>query len=390
MPRYPRSSSAPTGLSSRVYTSLLTIAQASGREVFALNVGDTYREPPDAASVTALAARRVPGMHRYADVRGEPALREAIMDDHARRGRPLPEARIQVTAGGTSGLDLACRALLEPGDDVIVLAPFWPLIRGIVGASGAHPVEVPFFTELDRPGFDVRATLARALTPRTAAIYVNTPNNPTGRVLDPGTLTTIAELSREHALWLLCDEAYERLHFGPSAAPALWQLEAASERAVTMHTFSKSFGMAGARVAYLHGPEALYESIAGLQTFTTYGAPRPMQLAASWALREGAEWVAESRALYRAAAEKTAALLGVPAPESGTFLFFDTRPFLRDGETAPSLLERVAQAGVVLTPGAASGSAYADWARLCYTAVAPDALERALATLERVLYSRRP
>ncbi|HEX5658835.1 MAG TPA: hypothetical protein VFX59_16665, partial [Polyangiales bacterium] len=98
-------------------------------------------------------------------------------------------------------------------------------------------------------------------------------------------------------------------------------------------------------------------------------------------------WVNEARASYRRAAARTAQVLRIPQPESGTFAFFDTRVFRRDGETAHQLLERIARAGVVLTPGPAAGRDYADWARLCFTAVPPDTLDRALATLETVLYA---
>jgi len=391
MPRHPALSQAADGLSAQVYTSLLALAHESGHEVFALNVGDTAREPPEAASVSGLARTRTPGLHRYAEVRGEPALLDAIVADHARRGRPVARARIQVTAGGTSALDLACRALLAPGDEVIVLAPYWPLIRGIVSAAGAVPVEVPWYTELRRPGFDLEGTLRAALSARTAALYVNNPNNPTGIVLTAAEIDVLAQFARDHDLWLLSDEAYERLGYGAhaTAMPAIWQHEAVRERAVVVHTFSKSFGLAGARVGYLHGPEAAIEALSGLQTFTTYCAPRPMQAAAAAALAPevGDPWLEAARSDYHRAAALTAEALRIPVPESGTFVFFDTAPLRAPREDAHAFLARLARAGVVLTPGRAAGSAYDGWARLCFTAVALPTLERALATLERVMYA---
>lgn len=389
MPCYPRFSQAAAGLSPNVYTRLLATAQASGAEVFPLNVGDTYLEPPEVATVSGVASARFPGMHRYADVRGEPVLLDAIARDLARRGRPVARELIQVTPGGTTGLDLVCRALLAPGEEVILLAPFWPLIRGIISAAGALPVELPFFTELREPGFDLRAALEHARTPRTAALYVNHPNNPTGVVLTPGELDVLASFAHAHGLWLLCDEAYERLSYLAPGAPALWQHELARERAVVVHTLSKSYGLAGARIGYVHAPSEPLAAIAGLSTFTSYCAARPMQIAAARALDsdEGEAWIVRARTAYKDAAERTAQALRIPAPESGTFVFFDTRPLLREGETPDALRERVARAGIVLTPGSAAGSAYETWARLCFTAVPPDALDRALATLARVLYA---
>jgi N-succinyldiaminopimelate aminotransferase len=370
-----------------VYTSLLALAETHAAEVFPLNVGDTYRLPPPCARTEALPSESVPRLYNYASVQGEARLLDAIVGDLAARGRPVSRERIQVTAGATSGLDLTCRTLLSAGDEVIVLAPFWPLIRGIVSATGAVPVELPFFTRLREPGFDVGAALHGALGPRTVAIYVNHPHNPTGTVLRAQELEAIARFVAAQGLWLISDEAYERLHFSAEPPPALWCHDQLRERTVVAHTFSKSFGMAGARVGFVHGPDGAMQAISGLQTFATYCAPRPMQLLAARALEsdDGEAWLCAARAAYARAGNTVAQALGVPAPESGTFAIFDTRPFLRAGETPAQLLARCAKRGVVMTPGAATGSAYADYARLCFTAVPLDALERALSILRQEL-----
>jgi N-succinyldiaminopimelate aminotransferase len=383
MPRHPDLSSAHHGLSSRVYTSLLALAETHAPELFALNVGDTYRLPPACARTEALPSDAVPRLYNYAQVQGEPRLLDAITSDLSRRGRPVSRERIQVTAGATSGLDLVCRTLLSAGDEVIVLAPFWPLIRGIISAAGALPVELPCVTRLREPGFDLGTALAGALSPRTVALYVNHPHNPTGSVLRSAELEIIARFVSAHGLWLISDEAYERLHFSAQAPRALWCHDQLRERSVVAHTFSKSFGLAGARVGFVHGPERVMQAISNLQTFATYCASRPMQLLVAQALEndEGERWLGEARAAYAEAARTASAALELPTPESGTFLIFDLRPFLREGETSAQLLARCATRGVVLTPGAAIGAAYADYARMCFTAVAPDALARALAVL---------
>jgi N-succinyldiaminopimelate aminotransferase len=387
MPRYPALSSAHHGLSSRVYTSLLALAETHAKEVFPLNVGDTYRLPPAPARVEALHSERLAGLYNYAPVHGDPELLAAITQDLAARGRPVESALIQVTSGATSGLDLVCRTLLAPGDEVIVLAPFWPLIRGIVSATGALPVELPFFTELRKPDFDLRAALASVIGPRTVALYVNQPHNPSGVVLRADEMEVLADFVASHGLWLISDEAYERLHHTREAPPALWTHPKLRERAVAAHTFSKTFGFAGARVGFVHGPEQVMEAVSGLQTFATYCAPRISQKLIARALlsAEAARWLEESRALYAEAAARTAEALSIATPESGTFVIFDTRPFLRAGESAGDLLARCAKRGVVLTPGAATGAAYADFARLCFTAIAPAPLSRALAILKQEL-----
>jgi N-succinyldiaminopimelate aminotransferase len=404
MPRYPALSGAANGLSARVYTALSELARQNAPEVFSLNVGDTHLEPPVCARAEAQTVERTPLLHTYAAVQGEPALLDAIVAQHAARGRELPRSAIQVTVGATSGLDLACRALLSPGDEVIVLAPFWPLIRGIVSATGAVPIELPFFTQLRGDEFDIGRALEGVVSPRTVAIYVNHPHNPTGVVLRDDELNTIAGFAREHNLWVLSDEAYEELWYeapghhhggvpgssGATPPGALWLHPDVRERAIVAHTFSKTYGICGARVGYVHGSEAAMSAIQALETFVTYCAPRPLQIAAARALTEpeGAAWVENARAVYKQAAQAAADAVGVPVPASGTFLFFALTPFLRDAESPQQLLERCAKAGVVLTPGSAAGKHYPDWARMCFTCVDPATLERALGALKTVLADR--
>jgi N-succinyldiaminopimelate aminotransferase len=367
---------------------LLGLAEAHAAEIFALNVGDTYLLPPTCARSESLRCEDLPGLHNYASVRGEPSLLAAIERDLTRRLRPVPAERLQVTSGATSGLDIISRAVLQSGDEVIVLAPYWPLIRGIISSKGAVPVEVPFFDRLRSKDFDPERALEAAITQRTVAIYVNTPHNPTGVVLRSDEVALIARTIAKHNLWLFSDEAYESLTFGADSEP-IWSHPQLRERAFVAHTFSKSHGIAGARVGFVHGPKNAFEALIGLQTFTTYCAARPMQVAAARALdsEEGCAWNRGARMAYREAAEKTARVLGIATPESGTFVCFDTRPFLRAHEAPTSFLERLAKAGVVLTPGGSIGCDYGDFARLCFTSLAPAALDRALAVIARELAS---
>ncbi len=391
MPRYPAQGRAAEGLTDRVYTALAGRARRSGRPVAALNVGDTYRDPLPAARAEEQRAEAHPRLHNYAPVEGEPALRAAIERYMARRyGERIAAEDVQVLCGGTSGVNVVARALVDAGEEVLVPSPFWPLVRGIVRSQGATPVEVPFWTRLGERGFDPAAALEAAIGERTVALYLNSPNNPTGHALDEATLDAIARVVERHDLWVLSDEAYEEIYFDDAPPRAVFQHPRLRERTLSIHTLSKSYGLAGARVAFVHGPSDAMKAVRGLQTFLTYCAPRPLQLGAAAALDQGDAWLAESRRLYREAARAAAACVGVPAPRGGTFLFFDAGPFLAaEDETSLPFLEACADAGVVMTPGAAAGEAYARWARLCYTAVPPDELERALDTLAGVIASRR-
>jgi N-succinyldiaminopimelate aminotransferase len=384
MPRFPHHAKSAEGLSDRVFGQLMQRSQGKGH-VFPLHVGDTYREPLAAARAEAQLTEARPRLHNYAPVQGEPELLDAIVEKLARRhGTTVSTANVQVMSGATAGLGVVCTALLSPGDEMLLPAPFWPLVRGVARFRGATPVEVPFYTRLGEAGFDPIATLEAAVTERTAAIYVNTPHNPTGATLSVELMQRIVDFAKRHDLWLLTDEVYEDIYFGEPPR-AIWTLPGASERAIVTHSVSKAYGLAGSRVGYTHGPADAMQVIRGVQTFYTYCGPRPLQLGAAAALRHGDSWLAEARAEYGDAARATASALSVPAPSGGTFLFFDLRPHLENGETPMQLLERVVDAGVMLTPGSASGEAFGDWARVCFTSVAPGELKQALAILKSVL-----
>lgn len=370
-------------MSARVYSTLAERARAKNREIYPLHVGDTYRDPIAAAMAEHQSSAEHPGLHKYAPVQGEPSLIDAILwYVESRHGESLERERVQVMSGATAGLSVVSQVLLEPGDEVLLPSPFWPLSRGIIATKGAVPVEVPFYTRLEEPGFDAEAALEAAVSERTAALYVNTPNNPSGRVLSGDTVDAMLRVAKRHDLWLLCDEAYEEIYFDRDPPLAIWKRPEVRDRAIAFHTLSKTYGVAGARIGFTHGPEAIMGAIRGMQTFHTYCAPRPMQFGAARALTEGNAWIEESRALYRDAGYLAADALGVRRPDGGTFLFIDVSAQLEPGATdCNAFLERCADEGVLLTPGSSCGADYASWVRLCFTAVPPADLAAALEKL---------
>ena len=385
MPRFPRSAAHAEGLGDATFARLLRSWSERGGQAYPLHLGDTYLDPLPAACAEAQRCAEHPRLHNYAPVQGEPALLEAISEKVARRsGVTLARDCIQVMAGATAGFGAICAALLAPGDEVLLPAPFWALMRGAVKLRGAVPLEVPFFSELDHPGFDPIAALERACTPRTVALYLNSPHNPTGRVLPAPLIDALSAFVLRHDLWLLCDEVYEDLWFG-EATPSIWARPELRERAITTHSVSKAYALAGARVGFTHGPAEIMQVIRGVQTFYAYCAPRPMQLAAARALRDGDAWLADARARYARAGRMAAHALGIAEPAGGTFLFFDLGAHLRAGEDALGFLHRCLDAGVMLTPGSTAGRAYERWARLCFTAVPEAELDAALERLRPLL-----
>ncbi len=384
MPRFPLSAPSAQGLSDRVFGQL--VRKSGTQTLYPLHVGDTYLEPLALARAEAQTTEARPRLHNYSPVQGEPELVTAIVNKVQRRsGVRLDPSCVQVMSGATAGMGVVCTALLEPGDEVLLPSPFWPLIRGIVRARGAVPVEVPLFTRLHEPGFDAVAALEAAITPRTAAIYVNTPHNPTGATLPEAVLSGIAALAKRHDLWVLCDEVYEDVWFGPSAPPSVFARPDFAERTIATHSVSKAYGLAGARIGYSHGPAEIMEVVRGVQTFYSYCAPRPMQFGAAQALDHGDAWLANMRKVYGSAGRAAAQALEIPEPEGGTFLFFDLQRHMRDGESLMQVLERCLEAGVMLTPGTASGKDFETWARLCFTVVPERELRQAVQLLRSVL-----
>src|SRR5262252_1698351 len=185
--------------------------QQAGEDIIFLTVGDPDQAPPQAVIEATVAALRGHRTH-YAPTIGYPALREAIAARVARRsGQACTADNIAVVPGAQGGLYCATQCLAGPGDEVIVGEPIYATYEGVIGASGARMVTFPLRAERGfRP--DLYA-LARAITPQTCVIWINSPHNPTGAVFTRAEVEAIAALCRKHNLWLLSDEVYEDLAF---------------------------------------------------------------------------------------------------------------------------------------------------------------------------------
>jgi N-succinyldiaminopimelate aminotransferase len=381
MPRPPALAHDVTAMPAAVYDPLAAEAARGPALPVPLNVGDTWREPFPGGRMEDLRTAEHPGLHRYGPPRGQPALLEALLERvRGRSGVAFEPESLLVTGGATSGLHCAVAALADPGEEVLILAPFWPLIRGIVQANRVRPVEVPFYDRVASAAEAVAAVEAR-LSQRSVALYVCTPSNPTGRVLPAGWLEALAALARREDLWLLSDEVYEDyVYRGEHVSLARF----APERTVCAWSFSKSYGVAGNRVGYLAGPPAVVAEALKVSTHTVYHAPSASQRAALRALEGGAAWLAESREAYRAAGEDAARVLGLPLPEGSTFLFLDVARRL-DERGLLGFLRDCLAAGVLVAPGSSCGADYAGWIRLCYTAAPPDEVARAVRRIAALL-----
>jgi aspartate/methionine/tyrosine aminotransferase len=381
MPRHPRFSPAVDQIAGAVYTALAHRLAAHPGEVYPLHVGDTWMEPPEGCRMEDLKVAEYPGLHRYAPPQGLPALLDAVVEHVRERSGVATERRnVLIATGATGALGAVAGAILAPGDEVLLLAPHWPLIDGIVRSFHGVPVDVPFFGAADSPESAVEAVRER-LGERTVALYLNTPSNPTGKVIPRPWLEALVDWARREDLWILADEVYEDYVYGgehPYCRPL------APERTFAVHSFSKAYGMAGNRCGYVVAPAEAVRELRKIGIHSFYSTPTASQIAALRVLSgPGEPWIARARELYREAGEKAARRLGLPPPAGSTFLFFDVADHL-DERGLAGFLERCVDRGLFLAPGPSFGP-YPTHVRLCFTAAPPDAVERGVEILASLL-----
>ncbi len=388
MPRFPRAAQHLGGIPPSVYSGLAHRLDRFAGETYPLHVGDTWMEPAEGCRMEDLHVAEYPGMHRYAPVHGLPALLDAIVErERAKTGLALERENVLVAAGATGGLGAVAGALLEPGDEVLILAPYWPLIEGIVRSFHGAPVAVPVdFSAAGGSAAGLVARLEKKYTARTAALYFSTPNNPSGCILPRAWVEAIVEWARAKDLWILSDEVYEQFVFTGEHTRAL---PLAPERTFLSQTFSKCYGMAGNRCGYMVGPRAMMTELRKVATHTFYSTPTAAQLAAVRALAgPGDAWAAAARDQYAATGRAAAARLGVPVPAGSTFLFFDVANDLNarglGGRGLAPLLEACVDRGLLIAPGSSFGP-FPTHVRLCYTAVEPARALRGVEILAQLL-----
>jgi len=303
---------------------------------------------------------------------GIPELREAIASYVTRLHRPTGVDSIAVTNSGMSALMLATQALIGAGDRVVAVTPLWPNLVEIPKILGAEVecVELQFgprgwTLDLDR--------LLAALTPATRAVYLNSPNNPTGWTLDAEAQRAILAHCRRHGIWIIADDAYERLYFdggrAGSVAPSFLDLAQPDDRVISTNTFSKSWLMTGWRLGWIVAPPTLIPDIAKLLEYNTSCAPPFVQRAGVVAVKEGEPVVAHTVQRLRGARDFLHAHLGrtpgieAIAPPGAMYAFFRIANVTDSLEFCKRL---VADAGVGLAPGIAFGPEGEGFVRWCF------------------------
>jgi aspartate/methionine/tyrosine aminotransferase len=315
------------------------------------------------------------------------SLRKALAQYVTRLHRPTAPEEIAVTSAGVNALMVVSQLLLDPGDRVVEVVPLWPNVQEIPKILGARVTTVAL--EFAPQGWRLDlGRLIEALEPGTKALVLNSPNNPTGWTVSREEQRAILEHCRRHGIWIVADDAYERLYYeGSGVAPSFLDLADAGERVVSANTFSKSWLMTGWRLGWAVVPASLEADLGKLIEYNTSCAPVFVQRAGLAAVTQGEPVIAHTLARFRAARDfLVGELKKIPGVEvalpSGTMY-----AFLRIRGVADSLAfckRLVAEHGLGLAPGSAFGPHGEGYVRWCF-ASSLERLADGIARLRRAL-----
>jgi aspartate aminotransferase len=329
--------------------------RAEGLQVHALHGGEPYFETPDDIKYAAIKALADNYTH-YAPSSGVLPLRKALVEKLAAKNSINVTAdEVIATVGGSQGLYAAFQSVLDPGDDALVFSPYWTPISDLVTGAQARPLLVPS-TTARRNG--IRKTLEQFSTPKTRAIYYNTPQNPSGLVFTRREAEEVAALAIERDLIVIADEAYEDLVYdGPHVSIA--SLPGMAERTITCFTFSKTYAMTGWRAGYAVAKEPFMTALRKIVLYSTNGVTTPVQYAMIHALTTSESEIAVRREEYRKRRDLLVSALnevGLPCePPAGAFYAFpNVEKINKNSRTAAQIL--LEKAHIATIPGSVFGA----------------------------------
>jgi aspartate aminotransferase len=381
-------------------TGLARALKAQGRDVISLSVGEPDFDTPDNIKEAAIAAIRR-GETKYTDVDGIPELKAAVVAKFKREnGLEYKTSQVSVGTGGKQVLFNALVATIDPGDEVIIGAPYWVSYPDIVNFCGGTPVIVPMHA---RHGFKMQAAdLARAITPKTKWLILNSPSNPSGAAYNRAEIKALTDVLVEHPhVWILTDDMYEHLVYDDFQFATPAQVEPRLyDRTLTLNGVSKTYCMTGWRIGYGAGPEGLIKAMGTLQSQSTTNPSAISQWAAVEALNGPQDFIPRHNKSFKERRDLVVSMLNqarglkCPTPEGAFYVYPSCEGAM--GKTTPAGVkldndEAFAKAlleaeGVAVVHGAAFGSSPAF--RVSY-ATSNALLEEACARIQRFCASLR-
>jgi len=374
-----------------VSQTMVVLQEAERLKVQGIDVADFGPGEPDfptpehikRAAIKALDDNRT----KYTPVAGIAALRQAICEWHAAQlGSSYQPAECVVNTGGKHAIFNSVCSLVNPGDEVIIAAPYWVSYPDIIKYAGGKPVVVPTRAEDE---FILRAgAVEKAITPKTRIVIVNSPSNPTGAVIPPDEFAKILDVCKRQGVWLLSDECYSHFTYGNARPFSVASLPGAKDRVIIAGSFSKTFAMTGWRMGYVLAPKPLVDAVSKLQSQSTSNPNSITQYAALEAMRGPMDSVATMLAEYARRRERIlAGLRAIPGitcatPQGAFYVFPSIAAHLNakmpdDVAAAKQLLEREHVAVVPGEPFGAPGHL-----RISY-AISMERIEEGLRRLAR-------
>ncbi|BBZ68660.1 N-succinyldiaminopimelate aminotransferase DapC [Mycolicibacterium insubricum] len=377
-------------------TTIFAEMSALAARLGAVNLGQGFPDEDGPAAMLEAARRAIAeGANQYPPGPGIPALRAAVADQRRRRfGVDYdPDTEVLVTVGATEGIAAAVLGLVEPGSEVVLIEPFYDSYSPVVAMAGAHRVGVSMVPAGAGFALDLDAVRA-AITPRTRALILNTPHNPTGWVASDDELRGLAEIAVAADLLVISDEVYEHLVFDGRVHRPLAAYPGMFERTVTVSSAAKMFNVTGWKIGWALGPAELITGVRAAKQYLTYVGGSPLQPAVAEALDTGDGWVDELCATLAARRDRLAVALtdiGFAVHDSGGtyFLCADPRPLGYPDSTAfcAELPERIGVAAIPLSAFCdPDGPSFHRWNHLVRFAFCKrdDTLELAIERLQRL------
>jgi len=368
--------------------------KAGGRDVIGLGAGEPDFDTPENIKDAAIAAIKR-GETKYTPVAGIPELRDAISKKFKREnGLDYDPSQIIVGTGGKQILFNAFMATLNPGDEVIIPAPYWVSYPEMVAICGGEVVEVP--TTLENNFKLVAADLEKAITPKTKWLIFNSPSNPSGAAYSEAELKALTDVLKRHAhVWILTDDMYEHLTYDDFVFTTPAQVEPSLyDRTLTMNGVSKAYAMTGWRIGYAGGPKALIKAMDTIQGQQTSGACSIAQWAAVEALNGSQDFIPKNKEIFKGRRDLVVSMLNqanginCPTPEGAFYVYPSCAGTI--GKTAPSgnviktdedfVTELLEAEGVAVVHGSAFG--LGPNFRISY-ATSEEALEEACKRIQR-------
>jgi aspartate/methionine/tyrosine aminotransferase len=373
-------------LVARIPTSKIGDVAALGRDnpdVIPLWFGEGDLTTPEFISEAAMKALKE-GQTFYTWQRGIPELRQAIADYTTRLyGNACKADRISVTSSGMQAILLSCQAIIDPGDNAVVVSPVWPNIVSAVEVMGGEVRQVPLQFKNEKWTLDLDQLFA-ACDERTKMLFVNSPSNPTGWMMGSEQQAALLDFCRKRRIWLMADEVYARLVYDGEVAPSFLQHARPDDPLLVMQSFSKPWAMTGWRLGWLTSPNEFGEMLAKVIQFNISGSPTFLQYGALAAIKEGEPFIKYMVDRCRAGREQVIQRLAahpkvkVARPEAAFYAFFSVEG-MSDSLAFASKL--VLDGKVGLAPGVAFGEGGEGYLRLCF-ASAPERLSRAMDRIE--------